>query len=321
MRKWLILFVFIFALFSCSLKIRAEVCDKIVAIVNGEIITLYELNKRVAEYTGKDPMLLKKYDEEKYRQICRKVLEMLIENKLAESKAKELGLKVSESDVDSEIRRIEREQGVTHKEFLKMLKEHGISYQEYRKQIKREIERMQIVEFEVKSRIVIPEEKIKEYYEKHKDQFATEEKVRISAIFLKAKDPNDPDEMRRLMRRAEVIMERLKAGQDFSELAEEFSEGPGAEEGGDLGYFKVSELDPELRKIIENMKVGDVSGPIIRPFGIQIIKLIDKKKAGVKPLEEVRDYIYRILYNKEVEKRYSSWLNELRKKAYIKIMF
>ncbi len=321
MRKWLILFVFIFALFSCSLKIKAEVCDKIVAIVNGEIITLYELNKRVAEYTGKDPILLKKYDEKKYKQICRKVLEMLIENKLAESKAKELGLKVSESDVDSEIRRIEREQGVTHKEFLKMLKEHGISYQEYRRQIKREIERMQIVEFEVKSRIVIPEERIKEYYEKHKAQFATEEKVRISAIFLKAKDPNDPDEIKRLMKRAEVIMERLKAGQDFSELAEQFSEGPGAEEGGDLGYFKINELDPELRKIIKNMKVGEVSGPIIRPFGIQIIKLVDRKKAGVKPLEEVRDYIYRILYNKEVEKRYSSWLNELRKKAYIKIMF
>ncbi len=321
MRKWLILFVFIFALFSCSLKIKAEVCDKIVAIVNGEIITLYELNKRVAEYTGKDPILLKKYDEKKYKQICRKVLEMLIENKLAESKAKELGLKVSESDVDSEIRRIEREQGVTHKEFLKMLKEHGISYQEYRRQIKREIERMQIVEFEVKSRIVIPEERIKEYYEKHKAQFATEEKVRISAIFLKAKDPNDPDEIKRLMKRAEVIMERLKAGQDFSELAEQFSEGPGAEEGGDLGYFKINELDPELRKIIKNMKVGEVSGPIIRPFGIQIIKLVDRKKTGVKPLEEVRDYIYRILYNKEVEKRYSSWLNELRKKAYIKIMF
>jgi peptidyl-prolyl cis-trans isomerase SurA len=69
------------------------------------------------------------------------------------------------------------------------------------------------------------------------------------------------------------------------------------------------------------MKVGEVKGPILRPFGIQIIKLLDKKKAGIKPLKEVKSYIYKILYNKEMEKRYSVWLNELKKKAYIKIMF
>ena len=300
---------------------NAEIYNKIVAIVNGDIITLYELNKRIKEMTGKDPLWLKKYHKREYEQICKKVLNILIDNKLAESKAKELGIKVSEADINEEIKRIEKAQGITHEQFLKMLKQHGFTYQEYREQIKKNIQRMQIMEFEVRSRIVISDKKIKEYYEKHKDEFRTVGKVRLASIFLKINDPDDPNEMQEVMRKAEVIMSRIQAGQDFSDLAEEFSEGPGADNGGDLGYFTLDELDAKLRKIVENMEVGEVKGPIPRPFGIQIIKLLDKKKAGIKPLKEVKNYIYKILYNKEIEKRYSVWLNELKKKAYIKIMF
>jgi peptidyl-prolyl cis-trans isomerase SurA len=196
-----------------------------------------------------------------------------------------------------------------------------MTYKEYREQIRKSIERMQLVELEVKSRIVINDKEIKQYYETHKDEFRTGEKIRLAAIFLNLKNKGDPNEMKELLRKAQVIISRLNAGQDFAELAEQFSEGPGADNGGDLGYFEPKELDPKLRKIVEHMKVGDVRGPIIRPFGIQIIKLLDRKKAGIKPLKEVKDYIYRILYNKEINKRYTSWINELKQKSYIKIMF
>ena len=304
-----------------DLSTEAEIYNKIVAIVNGDIITLYELNKRIREMTGKDPMWLRKYDKKHYEELCKKVLNMLIDNKLAESKAKELGIKVSESDIDNEIKRIEEAQGITHEQFLNMLKAHGLTYQEYREQIRKSIQRMQIMEFEVRQRIVISDKKIKQYYEEHKDEFRKAAKVRIASIFLKVDDPENAYEVQDVMRRAQVIISRIKAGQDFSELAKRFSEGPEADNGGDLGYFTLDELDPQLREIIENMKVGEVKGPIIRPFGIQIIKLLDRQKAGVKPLEEVRDQIRRILYKKELEKRYSVWINELKKKAYIKIMF
>ncbi len=304
-----------------DLSTEAEIYNKIVAIVNGDIITLYELNKRIREMTGKDPMWLRKYDKKHYEELCKKVLNMLIDNKLAESKAKELGIKVSESDIDNEIKRIEEAQGITHEQFLNMLKAHGLTYQEYREQIRKSIQRMQIMEFEVRQRIVISDKKIKQYYEEHKDEFRKAAKVRIASIFLKVDDPENAYEVQDVIRRAQVIMSRIKAGQDFSELAKRFSEGPEADNGGDLGYFTLDELDPQLREIIENMKVGEVKGPIIRPFGIQIIKLLDRQKAGVKPLEEVRDQIRRILYKKELEKRYSVWINELKKKAYIKIMF
>lgn len=311
----------IILLFLTGNPLRAELCNKIVAIVNNDIITLYELNKRIKEMTGRNPLLIKKYDKDSYKKLCYKVLNILIDNKIAEKKAKELGIKVSDSDIDEEIKRIEQAQGLNHKQFLKMIRKNGMTYKEYRDQIKKSIERMQLVEFEVKSRIIISDKKIKQYYEAHKNEFRTGEKIRLASIVLKLNNPNSFYEMQSLMRRSQVIMSRLKAGQDFSELAEQFSEGPGSNNGGDLGYFEPKELDPQLRKVVEKMRVGDISGPIMRPFGIQIIKLLDRKKAGIKPLKEVRDYIRRILYNKEIDKRYSSWINGLKQKAYIKIMF
>jgi peptidyl-prolyl cis-trans isomerase SurA len=97
--------------------------------------------------------------------------------------------------------------------------------------------------------------------------------------------------------------------------------GPAADEGGDLGLFKMSQLDPDLRKIIEDMSPGDVSEPIIRPSSVQVIKLVEKQEATLKPIDEVRDAIYWILYREEIDKRYVSWIKELRENAYIKIIF
>lgn len=313
-------FSVIFILLTNGL-LKAEVCNKIVAIVNDDIITLYELNKRIREITGRNPLAIKKYDEDSYKKICYKILNRLIEDKIAEKKVKELGIKVTDAEVDEEIKRIEEAQGLTHEQFIDMLRHSGITYERYREEVRKSIEKMQLIELEVKSRIIISDKEIKEYYETHKDEFKTGEKIRLAAIFLKFKDDNNPSEVESLMRRAGVIISRLKSGKDFEELAEQFSEGPGADSGGDLGYFAPKELDPQIREVVENMSVGDVSDPIIRPFGIQIIKLLDRKKAGIKPLKEVKDYIYRILYNKEINKRYTSWINKLKQKSYIKIMF
>ena len=104
-------------------------------------------------------------------------------------------------------------------------------------------------------------------------------------------------------------------------MAGKYSEGPGADEGGDLGVFKTAQLDPELRKILETIPAGGVSDLIIRPQGIQIIRLIAKERGKLKRLDEVRDAIYGLLYREEVNKRYENWIEELRERSYTKIIF
>ena len=301
--------------------VSAEISNRVVAFVNNDIITLHELNNKIRELTGVEPAALRNQDEKKYLETRLKILNLLVEEKITREKIHELNIRVTPSEVDAAIERIKKQNNITHESLLATLKSEGMTYKAYKKSIKNQIERMQLINSEVKSKIIIRNEELQKYYNEHEDKFCTEEKAHIAAIFLKRKDTTNQEVTDSLRQKAKEIISRLKNGENFAELAKEYSQGPGAEEGGDIGFFKISDLDPNLRRIIKNMSAGDISEPIIGPSAIQIIKLREKQEKGVKPLEEVKDTIYRTLYLEEVNKRYSSWIKELREKAYTKVTF
>ncbi|MDY6971666.1 MAG: peptidylprolyl isomerase [Thermodesulfobacteriota bacterium] len=307
--------------FFCQMAIAAEICNRIVAIVNSEVITLHELNAKIRELTGLDPADLRNQDEKAYLENRRKILDILIDEKIALEKIRELGIEASPMEVDKAIERIKEQNNLTHEDLIAGLEREGVKYDAYRESIKNDLERRDLLNFEVKSKIIIREEKIREYYEQHKDEFRSEERVRLAAILLTQEDPSNQDEIRSLLEKAKEIVLKLKNGEDFGELAREYSRGPGAEEGGDLGFFETSQLDPELIEIIERMSVGDISEPIVRPPSIQIVKLVEKEDKGIKPFGKVRNGIYGIFYQEEVNERYSSWIKKLRESAYVKIVF
>jgi peptidyl-prolyl cis-trans isomerase SurA len=323
MKKRGIIFIICVGLFSFLLHppLSAEIANRVVAIVNNDIITLHELNNEIKKKTGLEPDDLKRQDEKAYFKTGRKLLNRMIDKKISHDKVKELQIKVAPAEVDAAIKRVEQNNRITHEELLETLETEGVTYESYRENIRNQIERMRLINYEVKSKIIIREEGILEYYNQHKDEFGTEEKVRLAAIFLMQKDPSDQTERRALQRKGKKILSMLKDGESFGELAMQFSQGPGAKEGGDLGFFKTAQIDPELTKIVKEMSPGDVSGIITTPSGIKIIKLLEKQKKGVKTLEEARNAIFGNLYLEEVNKRYVSWIKELRKKAYIKITF
>ena len=201
------------------------------------------------------------------------------------------------------------------------MKSEGITYEKYHEKVKQDLERLNLINSEVKSKIIIREEQLGQYYDKHKEEFSSVGEVHLANIFLMKKDPKDEDEIQELSQKGETILARLRKGEDFAKLAKEFSQGPGANEGGDLGLFKTDQLEPLIRKILDNLPEGGISDLIVRPNGIQIIKLIERKEAKVKSFEEVMDAIYADLYNAEVNKRYMSWIKGLRKSYYTKITF
>jgi peptidyl-prolyl cis-trans isomerase SurA len=288
--------------------LSAEIANRVVAFVNDDIITLHELNKEIKKKTGLSPEDLKRQDEKAYFETGRKVLSNMIDEKISRDKIKELKISVPDSEVDAAVKRIEQDNRITHEEMLETLKKEGLTYESYRENIRNQIERMQLINYEVKSKIIIREESILEYYNQHRAEFETEEKVRLAAIFLIKKDPSDQTERGPLEGKGKEILSRLKDGEVFGELARQFSQGPGAKEGGDLGYFKTSQLDPDVSKIVNDMSPGDVSDLITTPSGIKIIKLLEKQQKGVKTLEEARDAIYGDLYLEEVNKQYASWI-------------
>lgn len=299
----------------------AKTNNRVVAIVNDEVITLYELNGRMKDLTGLDPAEMRLRNEKQYLETRRKTLNRLIEDRLTLEKIRQLGVKVTPKQIDSAIERIKKNNGLTQEDLIAGLKRGGMTYDSYREKIKIQLERMELIHFEVKSKIIIRDEDITDYYNKHRDEFMVKGKLHLAIIVLKQEGLSNQGGSGSLSSQAEDILSRLKGGEDFGELAKKFSKGPGAEDGGDVGFFKTSQIDPKLREIIKQMSPGDISEPISRPFGIQIVKLIDNQKERLKTIEEVRDAIYQIFYQKEVNKRYSAWIKELKDKAYTKIIF
>ncbi len=300
--------------------VHAQKENRIVAFVNDDVITLHELHNKIREMTGFDANLLRERNPRQYHDTRRMVLERLIEDRIALEKIREMGIRVGEGEVDAAIERIKRDNRRTDDEFESMLKNQGLTREEYRKKIKEEIQQRMLVDYEVKSRIIIRDEDIEAYYEENKDQFQRKPGIELATIFLLSKNPNDSQAVAELEKKGAELLEKLRNGADFARMAKAHSNGPAADEGGYLGRFNPDQLEPEVRQVIENTPEGGISDLIIKPNGIQIIKVLDKGGTGVVPLERARDAIHRILFNEEIERRYEKWIGELKEQAYTKIL-
>jgi len=298
----------------------AEVCNRVVAVVNNDVITLYELNNRIKEMTGSAPEELKQKNESMFRDAQRKILEVLIDEKIAQAKIKELGIKVADRQVDNFLEKVKRDNQWTQEDLVAGLEKEGLSYEKYRERVRRDIERSQLIEYEVRSKIIIRDEAIQKYYEDHRGTFGVAEKVQLAGIFLMRKNMKSEEEMRELYKKAQDISAKLKAGADFSQMAANYSEGPGANQGGDLGQFTVDHLEAGLKSVVEALPEGGISDPLVRPNGIQIIKVVKKQTGKIRSLEEMKEAVYGILYQDEVNRRYQTWITELRNSAYIRVI-
>jgi peptidyl-prolyl cis-trans isomerase SurA len=298
----------------------AETCNRVVAVVNDDVITQLELEKKIKEMTGFSVEDLKRNDGPRFAETEHRILELLIDEKITEDKVKELKITVSKRQVDATIKRIKEENHWSDEEFTAHLERGGFTLEKYQEKIRKDLERMQLIEYEVRSKIIIRDEEIKAYYEQNKKLFGSTKKVRLAGIFLLLKRPDDQGEIKEIQEKGEEILERLKRGEDFGDLAKKFSEGPGAADGGDLGMFDADQLDPQFRKIIDTLPEGSVSGLIPTSKGIQILKVTQKQVGKAKPLEEVKGAIYSELYQQEINRRYDSWIKELRDNSYTRIL-
>ncbi|MBN2033459.1 MAG: SurA N-terminal domain-containing protein [Deltaproteobacteria bacterium] len=317
------IWVFFIALSSMTAvsSFGTETRNRVVAIVNNQIITLHELNNTIKELTGHSAEDLKLRNEEQFLDARRQILTRLMDEKIAEEKIKELNIKVGDRQIDAAIEKIKLDYRLTQEDLLTRLEQDELTYEKFRQRIKAQIERAQLIDHEVKSKIIISDEDIAKYYEQNASSFGREAEVHLASIFLMRKNPDDPREMEDLMRRGEEILARLKTGEGFAQVAKKFSEGPGADEGGDLGTFRWGQLDPEARRVLEGIQEGECTDLLVRPNGIQIIKILEKQGGEERPLEDVSDAIYEVLYRQEVDRRYNEWIEGLRKSSYTRIIF
>jgi peptidyl-prolyl cis-trans isomerase SurA len=300
----------------------AELVDRIVAVVNQDIITLVELNAALEPYVEK-AKTLDNSDAEK-RQMLFKVredlLNQLIDEKLTDQEIKRTGIQVSDQDVDAAIERIKEANFSTDEDLRKALAAQGLTMAAYRKNIRDQILRSRLVNQEVKSKIAITSQDIKAYYNAHPETYAGVTKYHLRNILMVVPPLSTDSEKQEIANRMNAIAQQLAAGQSFEALAKANSQAPGANQGGELGTFAADTLAPQIRKAIEPLRAGGITPVLKTDQGLQIFQLVEVVHSPGKPLEKVSAEIEEKLFEQAVNTQFKTWLEALRNRSLIKII-
>ena len=318
MRKHAIhsLIIFVLILGFSQPSVAAVLLDRVVAVVNSEVINWSELYKMM-EFESTDQMkALKEEDRMKVFKNNEPVfLEKLIDMRLQIQEAKRIGLDVSPDEIKEAIDNIKQKYSLSDKSFQENLTKEGLDFESYKKTLSDQILINQFLNKQVKSKIVVSGAEIESQVEAYKASSLNEESFRMRQIFLKK--PKDVAERKAVEEKAAVILQRLQAGEDFSKLAQEFSEDSSAKQGGDLGYVNKNLLAKEFVDALSRMKTGDVSQPFWTDRGLQIIKL--DEKTAPQSTDDIKEAVKKQLTEQRFIEKYKSLIKDLREKSHIEI--
>jgi len=293
--------------------------DEIVAKVNQEIITLSDLQEAVGalrkelQQAVQDPEALH-VEFEKQR---RALLKGMIEKKLLVQKAEELGLVGGiDLDVAAAVEANRKQAGILSLEILdQYLRQQGSSLGEYRENLKQRMIIETLLQQSVYSRLTLLTSEIEAYYREHINQFTQPGEVGLKEILLLTEGKN----LAEVRKTGEEILSKLRSGASFEDLARQYSDGPTASRGGGIGSFKRGAMADQIGEVAFRLAEGEFSGIIETDYGLQIIKVLSKKEAKERPLEEVRQEISRELYRIKAEPGLSDYLEKLREESYVYI--
>jgi len=304
------------AIVMFSAFLQAATINKVVAVINDEVITQRDVDQLLsvlyAQYSQefKGDELLQKMEGVK-----KDILNQIIEDKLVLSRAKELGLKVTESEIGEKLDYIKK--GFpSEEEFYRTLETQGITAANLKDRYRDQIMMKKLVDYEVKSKISVLPSEISDYYEKHRSRFREGDKYRVKNILVKAKDDVSFE-----LAKVEIdnVCNKLKAGENFDDLAMKYSQGPNAEKGGDMGYIEKGQMLEALDEAIFKLKSGEFSEPVKSELGYHLFKVEDIKYGKQASLEEMQKDIQMIIFQDKFKAMISEWLSGLKKKAYISI--
>lgn len=287
--------------------------DRVVAIVNKEVITWSDLYREM-EFDASDQVrAMKDADRRRFfKENEMSFLENLIDLKLQLQEAAIDGITTSDADVAAAVKNIKSKYSMTDEIFNETIQKDGFTVENYQKKLREQITVNRLVDQEVRSKILVTERDIDAYLAANKDAAKDLEGFDISHILLK-KTGDDKG----LEQKAWDIYKKLRAGEGFAELARQYSDDTSARGGGDLGFIRRCDMSNEFLDICSSVKPGDISEPIWRGDGIYIIRVNEARI--FKSEREMREAIRQKLLNEKFNAALKNWSRGLRDKAYVEV--
>lgn len=259
--------------------------DRIVAVVNDEVVTLYELRTRLDVALRQ---LQKQGTPLPTRDVLEKqMLERLVMDKVQLQQAKETGVKVDDAQLEQALQRIATGNKMSLAQLREALKKDGIVFTKFREEIRDEMTIARVREREVESKIVISEGEIDNYLADNSAKSGGSEEYEVAHILLRTPESASPEQIQRLKAKADQVFERVSKGEDFSQLAASFSDAPDGLQGGNLGWRPLERLPGIFSEVVVKLKAGETAPVLRSPNGFHIIKLVAKRGgAAAKAVEQ-----------------------------------
>jgi len=283
--------------------VASVIVDRVVAVVNDEIITLSDLQRENLKKssTARDEHVL---------------LEDLIDRKLQLAAAKRSGIDVTDPELAEALAEIMKRNSMERKQFDAELAKDGLTYDQYRSELREQITLSRVFNKYVRSGLSLDEAEMRAYYEHNQKVYALPEEIRVRQIFIKQPDHATASQAAAVRERARTAYERALKGEDFVGLVRELSESENAAAGGDLGFMRRDHALPEIEQATRSLKPGEIAGPLQFAAGYHIIRL-EEVRTPVTPFDRVKDEIQSTLYQQKLDNTYRTWLQTLRGDSHI----
>lgn len=308
-----------FLLLLGSWASSGAVVDRVVAVVNQEIITLSEVEKWKAPLLSEVRAEDRLEKQEQTQEVLRKILDRLVEEKLIDQEVKKMGLKVSAKEMEATLEEIRRKNQMTQEDFERALAREGLTLETLKKQIEKQILRSRLFGMTVKLETKAGEKELREFYQLNAARYRGTESYRPSHILFHVPKDTLPEGVQAIQKKCQKVLDQIRKGADFGEMALLYSEDASSKDKGDLGFFKKGELLPAFEREAFRLKVGEVGSCVRTEFGFHIIKMVDRKGVDPPPFDEVREKVLADYSERELEKALKQFIATLREKSVIEI--
>jgi peptidyl-prolyl cis-trans isomerase C len=290
--------------------------DAKAAEINGVVITKEQFNKELNIHLDRVARQGRQLPDSQLAALKEDILNGLIERELLYQESRKEGIKIQQPAVEGQLADIKK-RFPSEEQFKVALTQMNLSEAEVRAQIERGLAIRELINQQITNKITVTEAQTKAYYDSNPQMFKQPEQVKASHILIKVDAGAVEAQKKEARQKIENVQQKVKNGDDFAQLAKEYSEGPSKTRGGDLGYFQRGQMVKPFDDAAFSMKKDEVSGIVETRFGYHIIKVYDKKPAQTLAYADVKERLSERIKQEEVEKQAAEYISQLKKEAKI----
>lgn len=318
-------------LFAMAMPVRAaQLVDRVVAVVNGQLITLFDLNSRIEDLTQRSQGITMSPNDPQFPELQRQVLDSMISDILIEKEAERMKVTVSETEIDSQIDELKKKNNLTQQQLKDELAKEGLTLMQFRKRIREDNIKKRLLGYMVHRKVLVTDDEVRDYYEKNKGSLPAQKSVLGATV-----SGNIGFIMVPSMKQAEELQSKIAAGSiSFADAAKRYSVGPGRDQGGILPDVQIKDLAPPLRQALAAVPPGQVTKPVSLDGKAVLLILRSGQETAAKPapapkpapaatadsgFEAAKDQIRELLYKEKFDKIFQEYIDKLRSKAVVEV--